>query len=107
MAEDAVAGPAREADFAHQLGSDPGRGFGGPGGDVDRARLHLERAETISQVAKGLLVETGAHLAAVNESSAVEHREDESAKLVQPASPAGGVSDDDARLAAPRLDLHP
>src|ERR1700730_10002435 len=40
MAEDAVAGPAREADFADNLGFDPRRRLGGLGRDVERAGVH-------------------------------------------------------------------
>ena len=107
VAEDAVPGPPGESDLADQLGFDPGGGFGGLGGDVERAGLHLEGSEAFPEVAQGLLVEPGADLAAMDQPVAFQDGEDQGADLVGPPAATGGVAGDDAGLAQPGLDLQP
>ena len=96
VTEDAVSRPAGEADFADELGFDPGRGLGGFRGDVQRAGPDLERAQPFPEVTQGLVVEAGADLTAVDQAVAVEDSEDEGADLVGAAAAAGCVADDHA-----------
>jgi hypothetical protein len=82
VAEDAVAGPSGEADFADELGSDPGGRFCGLRCHRERRGLHLEGSEAIPEVAEGLVIEAGADLSAMDETTRVEHGQDECAQLV-------------------------
>ena len=107
MPQEAGACPFVEAHLAQHLGPHPRRVLRGL-----RCRLHwrLVDAKLIEhrpKLLQFLLVEAGAHLAAVRELAVAHHREDQRADVLDAAALAARVADDHAGQRLPGLDLAP